>query len=117
MRFQVHWSDLPIWRKVVLICCLGPFLYLGYMDAYEHFKIYTSAPDVPTPTTGQIYPVHVMHRSLKYVTLKEREEVLFWRDKANLAGIPFLVAFVVLASFRNRNDKGNENKTGTEISG
>jgi hypothetical protein len=96
MRIQIQCSDLPIWRKIALICCLGAFSHLGPIGAYDDFNIYTSAPDVSTPATGQTYPVHVMHGSLEYVTWKEREEVFFWREKANLAGIPMVVAFLWL---------------------
>jgi hypothetical protein len=102
MRIQIQWSDLPVWRKIALLCCLGAFSYLGPIDAYEHFKIYTSAPDVPTPATGQTYPVRVMHGSLKYVTWREREEVSSWREKASMAGIPIVLAFLVLATFRQK---------------
>ena len=98
VRVQVNWFDLAIWRRVVLLACLAAFSYLGPMDGYLDLKIYKFDPEVPVPSSGQIYPVHVMHGHLRYVTQAELEQMRYWRDRAQLVGIPFVVAFLLLAT-------------------
>lgn len=93
---RIAWSDLPLWRRVAVVCCLGMFVYLGQGDAYEHIKIYYSAPN--SPVGEQKYPIDVMHGSLRYVTQSELQRILECRDRANLVGIPFIAAFVLLAT-------------------
>ena len=95
---RVAWFNVPLWRKISLVCCLSAFLYLGQADGYEHIKIYYTAPS--SPVGEQKYPIDVMHGSLRYVTRNERQRALEYRERANFAGIPFVVAFVLLVTSR-----------------
>jgi hypothetical protein len=83
----------------MLVLLLGLFTYLGFGDAYNHIKIFYTAPDAPVGE--QKHPVDVMHGSVKYVTQSELQKVRDDRDRANLVGIPFVVAFVLLATSGN----------------
>jgi hypothetical protein len=69
---------LALWRRVVLICGLVFMLAVGAMSADKELDIYGGAPNQPVAATGQICEVHVMHGSVRYVTPKEREALVFW---------------------------------------
>lgn len=100
-RSSVNFGDLPMWRKVVIVCALTAFCFLGTMATKEEITIYSSAPSSPSPATKRIYPIYVMHGSLRYVTSDESEQAYFWRKKmGGLIPVPFLIAVVVLVTAR-----------------
>jgi hypothetical protein len=104
-RFDLNPSGLPTWRKIVLLCAAGLFIFLGGMATFKELKIYESAPSAAVAATQQIYPVHVMHGYVRYVTRAEEEDFVFWKQRlGTLVGMPFIVAFLVLVTFR----KGRE---------
>jgi hypothetical protein len=65
------------------------------------YSIYKSAPSVPVPATGDIYPVHIK-QGLRYVTREQQESQRFWKSNFKFAGIAFFVAFVILFAYRVR---------------
>lgn len=95
---RIAWSDVPLWRKIAVVGCSSMFLYLGQGDAYEHVKIYCLAPS--SPVGEQKYPIDVMHGSVRYVTQNEVQRALEYRQRGNLAGIPFILAFVLMVTSR-----------------
>ena len=87
-------TDLPTWRKIIVLTGLAVCLFLGWMAAWNEIRIYYSAPSQRTVATGQTYETHVMHGSIRYVSFQEQERLRFWEDEAlPRAGIPFLNSF------------------------
>lgn len=94
---QVRIRELPTWRKVIVFTGLALCLFLGWMAAWNEIRVYYSAPTQPVVATGQVYETHVMHGSIRYVSLQQQERLSFWEDEAlPWAGIPFLIAFFTL---------------------
>ena len=90
MRVSINLLDLPVWRKLVIACCLCLFCFLGVMAVNEEITIYMSAPVLPAPEIRKVYPVYVMHGSLRYVTKDELENAYFWRKRmGSLTGYLF----------------------------
>jgi hypothetical protein len=85
-------SDIPLWRKVLIICALAFFVFIGAAMVDKELTIYGSAPDHPVPATGQIYEVDVMHGYIRYVTLEEKESPLLGKA-GSWAGAAFVAAF------------------------
>ena len=101
-------SHLPIWRKIVLVFALafGLFVTAGAVD--KHLTIYGTAPTHPVPETGRVYEVDVMHGSVRYVTLQEKQSFLFWAGRAgSLAGAAFVGAFFIWITYR-KSDRSPE---------
>ena len=89
-------SELPAWRKIVLIVAVGFALLIAGVAADKHLTIYGSAPDHPVPATGQVYQVDVMHGYIRYVTLQEKQSFILWAGRAgSWAGAAFVTAFFV----------------------
>lgn len=61
-------GDLPVWRKLLLSCCVGVWCFFGIKHFSQEIDIYASAPQTPVTETKQLYPVHVNHGYLRYVT-------------------------------------------------
>ncbi len=96
-------SDLPVWRRIVLVAALAFGLLIAAVAVDKHVTIYGSAPTHPVPATGQVYEVDVMHGSIRYVTLQERESFLFWAGRAgSLAGAAFVGAFFLWITCRRK---------------
>ena len=109
-RFDFTFSDLPVWRKTIVLCAAGIFFFIGGTATFKEVKIYKTAPSAPVTATQQIYPVHVMHGFVKYVTHGEEESFVFWKESiGNLVGLPLIIAFVVLFTHR----KGRETQVPT----
>ena len=104
-QFSLDPSDLPTWRKIVALAGVGLFLFMGAMITFKEIKIYETAPSTPVVATQQVYAVQVMHGYVRYVTQQEGEDFVFWKDRmGTLIGVPFIVAFIVLVTYR----KGKE---------
>ena len=102
-RVHVTVSDLSLWRKLVLAGCLVLFIAIGFMAAFLDLRIYYSSPNSPVANTGEINRVYVMHGSPRFVTASTQASLDLWRETAaRFVGIPFLVAFVVLATSPKR---------------
>jgi hypothetical protein len=87
-------SDLPIWRKTVLVAAVVFSLFIAAVAVDKHLRIYASAPDHPVPATGQVHEVDVMHGYIRYVTLQEKESFLLWAGRVgSWAGAAFVAAF------------------------
>ena len=96
-------SDLPLWRKLCLILCGAVWLFIGCKHLSKEAGIYSAAPHAPITQTGQIYPVHVNHGNLRYVTIVEFENWEFWHDNAGtVIGICALgMGMLIFLPFRN----------------
>ena len=71
------------------------------MVTVQDVVIYYGAPSTSVPAKAQVYPVRVMHGSLRYVTANQQEKLVFWRDQmSGFVGVPFLAAVVALVPFR-----------------
>jgi hypothetical protein len=76
------------------------------MAAFLDFTMYYSSPRNPVKNTGEINAVYVMHGSLRFVRASTRESLYFWKETAaRFVGVPFLVAFGVLATSPKRNSQ------------
>ena len=84
-------SDLPLWRRAVIVFAMVLF-FIGSTPFDKELTIYTSAPSHPNAATRQIYPVHVNHGYLRYVTSDEAESLAKWRT-----GGPALIALALAA--------------------
>lgn len=96
---SIQLADLPLWRKIVLVLCLVSVFVLGG-NGYEHVRIYAVNPSVAVPEKGQVYPLRVMHGSLRYVTIQQLENFRNSEARGTLIGIPFVIAFLTLVTFR-----------------
>jgi|SRR5579864_803519 len=98
-------SDLPIWRKILIVCALAFFVLISFAMVDKEMTIYGSAPDHPVPVKGEVYQVDVMHGYIRYVTLKEKESPLLGRA-GSWAGAAFVVVFFLwITSPRKSNRK------------
>ena len=73
------WSDVPLWRKAAIVLAVIVFFLVGHTLFDKELTIYTSAPAHPNLVTKQIYPVHVNHGYLRYLTSEETESLASWR--------------------------------------
>jgi hypothetical protein len=102
IRRQAPFHALPLWRRIVIVCCLGLAIFVGVMTFGREMDIYGSAPDHPVVATGQTYQVHVNHGFVRYVTLLERDKLIFWESNiGNLAGAPVLAAFLLWIFYKD----------------
>lgn len=97
-------SNLPMWRKVVIVCAFAVFFFIFIASVDRQFTIYGSAPDHPMPATGQVYPVDVMHGYIRYVTLQEKESSLLGAA-GSWAGAAFVAAFFIWITGPRRSDR------------
>ena len=96
-------GDLPVWRKVVLLCCAGVWMFLGIRHFSLEADIYASAPNDPVIQTKQVYPVHVNHGYLRYVTKEQAEQWAFSsRTTGPIIGVTALTMLLFIAGFRSR---------------
>ena len=92
-----------MWRKTLLACAVAVFFFFGYRLFDKEADIYASAPNVPVARTKQVYPVHVNHGYVRYLTQKEADDLDFWRKVTPAIVAPSLaVAGLLLATYRTR---------------
>jgi hypothetical protein len=94
-------SDVPLWRKLLIVCLMAFFVFVGAASLDKEFTIYGSAPDHPVPATGQIYEVNVMHGNIRYVTLEEKESPFLGRA-GTWAGAAFVSAILLWITSRKK---------------
>lgn len=99
---RIEWDDVPVWAKVVVFLGLGMTITFGFMSGVTETLVYKYSPSVPVSATKQIYPVHIMHGSLKYVTREDMEQLAFWYDHSKYAMIGFVATVLVLFPYRTR---------------
>ena len=98
---KITLSDLPVWRRCVLFLCVGLFVVLGLIAAFQDARIYISAPRSPQVETKQVSPVYVMHSQVRYVNFEQEEKLIFWKQRLGLlVGIPFVIALLVVVTTR-----------------
>lgn len=94
---HVEWDDLSALRKVVCICSLLLFFGLGTPAFYLENNIYDSGAKEANSSTQQVYPVHVMHGSLRFVTREKEYQLIFWRGwMAGFVGFPAMIGFFTM---------------------
>jgi hypothetical protein len=94
-RFDI--SKFPTWRKVVIICGIATACLMGSAVVSRELDIYASAPKTPNTAVGQVFPVHVMHGYVRYLSGKDYEHLTFWRP---LVGLPVLAALLAAVTSR-----------------
>ncbi len=98
-----EFSELPVWRKVLIALAVGLFFFVGYTLFSKEAAIYSSAPDAPVAATRQVSPVQVNHGYLRYVTPETAENLAFWRQTTGPSvGALALVIGAILLTFRGR---------------
>ena len=106
MRRSLNFADLPPWRVVVICFSLALFCFLGLMATQREITIYVSSPGMPEPAAGRIYPLYVMHGSLRYGTSDELERAYFWRKEMGpLIPLPFLIAVLLLITAKESSSR------------
>ena len=99
---HVSFPFLPLWRKILILCCLGFSLLTGFMALDAKLTLYGSGSHHPSPTTGQVYEVSVMHGAIRYVTQKEQDHLNLWEEKmGSLVGICFLSIVFAWITYRD----------------
>ena len=96
---KVNFSALPAWRRVIAILGFAVFFLLVSAVTAQEMSIWSSASKTPNSSTAQVYELHWMHGSARYVTATDLSKFRFWySDVAPLIGIPFLIAFFCMVS-------------------
>jgi hypothetical protein len=101
----IPFYELPLWRKVLLVLGVGLAIALTGWSIGEELTIYASAPDHPVRAAGQTYRVSVMHGYVRYVTVAQGRRFHYWAGGGLgswCGAASFLVAFLVLATFRRK---------------
>ena len=94
-------ADLPVWRRLVLLCCVGLWSFFGLRHFSQEADIYASAPETPVVKTKQVYPVRVNHGYLRYVTKQEADEWEFSNNTTGpIIGVTALTILLLLGTFR-----------------
>jgi hypothetical protein len=97
-HFQVDISDVPLWAQLVLVLCFCVFVTGLCSNILMDYSIYKTAPSVPVPATGDIYPVRIK-QGLRYVTREQQENQRFWKSNFKFAGIAFFVGLVICFAY------------------
>ena len=100
VRVKVNFSELPVWRKIMVILCFSLCCTMVLALDFEHMKIDSSAPAAPNKASGEIYLVRVMHGDVRYATKEDAASLRWWEEKFPLAGIAFITAVLVLTTAR-----------------
>ena len=96
---NVDFFALPTWRKLTAIAGLAAFFLLGFTVTIEEMNIWSLASKTPNSATGQLYELHWMHGSVRYVTATDQSKFRFWYSNITpLIGIPCLIAFFSMIS-------------------
>lgn len=99
---QVSFPCLPLWRKILILCCLGFSILTGFMALDAELTLDGSGSRNSSPTTGQVYEVNVMHGSIRYVTQKEQDRLIFWEERmGSLVGLCFLSVVFAWITYRD----------------
>jgi len=85
-------SDLPIWRRLIIISSLGLYAIALPMSIGTELAIYKEAPDHRDEAKGRTNLVHVNHGFTRYVTIEEKQHFEFWQDLLFRYAGPFFVA-------------------------
>ncbi len=102
----IDFSALPLWRKAIGVVGLVTFVFLSFASLVREMNIWAAAAITPKPAVGQIYPLHWMHRSVRWVTAADRGSFIFWySDMSPLIGVFFLLGFFSLFPLRKCYEK------------
>ena len=100
--WRINPGDLPTWRKLLMACLVGIWLFLGSSHLFKELDIYSSAPQTPVVETRQSYPVRVNHGYLRYVTKKEAEDWAFASTTTGpIIGVLAVTMLLLLATSGN----------------
>jgi len=100
-RGKYDFSELPVWRKLLIALAIGLFFLLGYTLFSKEAEIYASAPGTPIAATRQVSPVRVNHGYLRYVTPEAAESLAHWREATGPSvGALALVVGALLLTYR-----------------
>ncbi len=95
-------GDLPVWRKILLMCCVGLWFFLGIRHFNQRAEIYASAPTSPVTKTKQVFPVYVNHGYLRYVTKEQAERWRFLEDTTGpVIGASAVTMLLLIGTFRD----------------
>jgi hypothetical protein len=98
-RFRL--SELPLWRKVLIVLAMGLFFFVGAKLFNKEVEIYTSAPAAPVAATRQISPVHVNHGYVRYVTPEAAENLASWRAAGpSIVALALMLVGALLLTYR-----------------
>jgi hypothetical protein len=92
-RFSL--DDFPLWRKVLIITGILAASTIGFMVTSRELDVYGGAPEVPNYRTSEVFPVYVMHWSVRYLIQREYESLTLWRP---LVGVPVLIVLGALVT-------------------
>jgi hypothetical protein len=93
----IEFSDLPAWRKIVLVVGFCATIFIGLMVFTKEADIYASGARTRNAATGETYPTSVNHGHIRYLTREEHDNLAFWRA---FVGVPLLPGLLLLATSR-----------------
>jgi hypothetical protein len=99
---RIEFDNVPVWAKIVVFLGLGMTITFGFMSGVTETLVYNYSPSVPVSATKQIYPVHIMRGSLRYVKREDMEQLAFWEDHLKYGMIGLVAAILVLFPYRTR---------------
>jgi hypothetical protein len=102
----IYFSDLPIWKRLLISAALGFFVFTTARAVDEDLTIFAKAPNHAIPTTGQVFPVNVEHGSIRYLTASEKASFDVWIGLApTWGGAAFLCACFLYITSVKRTDR------------
>jgi hypothetical protein len=94
---RLGFDSFPTWRKIVIICSIATTCVIGASVAFRELDVYSSAAVAPNAATGELFPVHLMHGYVRYLTAPNYEHLMFWRP---LVGVPVLLMVLAMVTSR-----------------
>jgi len=79
--FEINLAELSMCRKTVITSALVLFFLSGSLITFKELRIYKTAPDKPVEKLQQVYPLHVMHGQVRYVTRQREDDFVFWKQR------------------------------------
>ena len=97
----IDFFALPLWRKAIGVAGLVTFVLLSFASFIRETDIWAAGAMTPNSAAGQVYGLHWMHGSVRWVTAADRTSFQFWySDMTSLIGVAFLVGFFSLFPLR-----------------
>jgi len=94
---RIEISNVPAWRKIVLVVCFCLTMVIGVVVFTKEANVYASAARAPNSKTAETYPVAVNHGYIRYLTPEEHDNLAFWRA---FVGVPLLLGLLVMVTSR-----------------
>lgn len=68
----IDFAVLPFWRKTIGVLGLATFALPSFASFVREMDIWAAGATTPNPAAGQIYSLHWMHGSVRWVTAADK---------------------------------------------